>query len=224
MKAAAFLEAVRASVATKRLPDPGPDPRPRIEPPPLDDVESDFRAAAVAAGASVHSATDEAEARALVARLVEEAGARNFLSWDGAEIPVPGLLESLESAGFARMDSDVPGEPEGRRERQLGYFDCAVGITGADAGLAATGSLVLGSGPGRPRMASLIPTVHIALLRPGDIRPSLRDWLAEKPTDAADVANLTVITGPSRTADIEMVITHGVHGPRHLQIVLVPAH
>ena len=70
-------------------------------------------------------------------------------------------------------------------------------------------------------MASLIPLVHIALLREQDISPSLSHWIADNPTAAANTSNLVVITGPSRTADIEQILNLGVHGPKYLHVLVV---
>jgi L-lactate dehydrogenase complex protein LldG len=70
-------------------------------------------------------------------------------------------------------------------------------------------------------MASLIPLVHIALLRSADISPSLSHWVAEHPEAARQTSNLVFVTGPSRTADIEQVLNLGVHGPKHLHVVLL---
>jgi L-lactate dehydrogenase complex protein LldG len=77
------------------------------------------------------------------------------------------------------------------------------------------------SGAGRPRLASLLPPVHVALVRRAQIVASLGAWLDEQPTRPAEAANCVVITGPSRTADIEMTLTRGVHGPRSIHVVFV---
>jgi L-lactate dehydrogenase complex protein LldG len=115
----------------------------------------------------------------------------------------------------------VPSDAVGRRTRQESYYDCAVGITGAQAGLADSGSVVVASGHGRSRMASLIPSLHIALLRRDRLWPSLAHWIHARPDALGTEANWTVITGPSRTADIEQVLTLGVHGPREVHVLLV---
>ncbi|NJM07312.1 LUD domain-containing protein, partial [Candidatus Gracilibacteria bacterium] len=86
--------------------------------------------------------------------------------------------------------------------------------------------LLLRHGPGRPRIASLLAPVHIAVVRPTQLVRGLGAALAtlrERYGDALfrDTSNLTLITGPSRTADIEMTLTLGIHGPRELHVVLV---
>ena len=94
-----------------------------------------------------------------------------------------------------------------------------VGVTGALAGIADTGSLVLVGGEGRPLTASLLPDIHIAILRVSDLVPTLSDALRRPEVDNSPAA--VIITGPSRTADIEMTLTIGVHGPKELHVFLV---
>jgi len=91
-----------------------------------------------------------------------------------------------------------------------------VGVTKAVCGLADTGSVLVTDGKGDPLKASLLPEVHIAILRSADIYPSLPDAMPlVKNTSAA-----VFITGPSRTADIEMTLTIGVHGPKEIHVFL----
>jgi L-lactate dehydrogenase complex protein LldG len=97
---------------------------------------------------------------------------------------------------------------------------------GADAGIAESGTLVLRSGAGRGRLASLLAPVHIAVLRSAQIVRGLGAALAllqsrYGPDVFADSSNLTLITGPSRTGDIELTLTLGVHGPREIHVVLI---
>ncbi len=89
-----------------------------------------------------------------------------------------------------------------------------VGVTKAICGLADTGSILQADGLGSPLHASLLPEIHIAVLSPADLLPSLPDamhFVKEKRAAA-------FITGPSRTADIEMTLTIGVHGPKEIHI------
>ena len=85
-----------------------------------------------------------------------------------------------------------------------------------------TGSIALVSGPGRGRLASLLPPVHVALVRRVSMLRSLPDLLLERPDLATAGSNLVCITGPSRTADIEHTLSRGVHGPKEVHVVLIP--
>lgn len=94
-----------------------------------------------------------------------------------------------------------------------------VGITTADAFLAETGSLVISSGPGKSRMASLLPPVHIAILPMARMTTDIFTWM--KTHDRQFPANTVLVSGPSKTADIEQTMSVGVHGPKKLIVVLV---
>ena len=77
-----------------------------------------------------------------------------------------------------------------------------------------TGTLVLQSSAGKPRAVSLLPRVHLAIVRPEMMRADMHQVFAE----AKERHYLLFITGPSRTADIELTVTLGVHGPRNLYV------
>lgn len=157
----------------------------------------------------VHLPTSQVEAIQVILNLLGDE--RRVLCWDFAHIPLPGLEEAFAAHGILVS--------EGR--------DATVrtGITGADAALAATGSLVLLSGAGKPRLASLLPAVHIAVIHQSQILADLETWIAtlrKKGLDAFQgAASAMIISGPSRTADIAMQLTLGMHGPRELQIVIL---
>lgn len=91
---------------------------------------------------------------------------------------------------------------------------CDLGVTEADFAIPDSGTLGLLSGPEKPRAVSLLPAVHLALLTPAALRPDLHQVFAE----AQHHGYLILITGPSRTADIELTLTLGVHGPRELYV------
>jgi L-lactate dehydrogenase complex protein LldG len=93
-----------------------------------------------------------------------------------------------------------------------------VGITGVDCAIAETGSLVLSAGPGRPRGVSLLPRLHIALVRESQLvpHPGLA-WPSQRQLPTA----VQFITGPSRTSDIENDLSIGVHGPARVLAIVV---
>ncbi len=179
-----------------------------------------FRAELEALAARVYGPLDADGAAEQVVRLVRERGVFEVLTWGEGEIACPPLGDRLERASIRLMPGDVPNE--GDRQAVLARLaTIEVGITGADAGLADTGSIVVSSGPGRPRNASLLPPVHIAVLRTSRIYPTMHEWLlAEGAAQVREAANVVVITGGSRTSDIELQLTLGMHGPRELHVVL----
>lgn len=92
--------------------------------------------------------------------------------------------------------------------------ECDLGITEADYLLPETGTLVLRSSAEKPRAVSLLPRLHLAIVRHSMLRADLAQVFAE----AQGSPYLLFITGPSRTADIEMTVTLGVHGPKALSV------
>lgn len=97
--------------------------------------------------------------------------------------------------------------------------DAEVGVTGADYGVAESGTLVVVAGPHRPRSGSLLPPVHVAVLREDRIVADLFELVGQLGPLATGVV---LATGPSRSADIEMSLAVGVHGPGTVHVVLVP--
>lgn len=92
------------------------------------------------------------------------------------------------------------------------------GITAADALLAETGTVVCSSGPGRSRMVSLLPPVHIVICSADRFTTDVFTWLAAH--DGRWPANTVLISGPSKTADIEQTMSVGMHGPKQLITVI----
>ncbi len=95
------------------------------------------------------------------------------------------------------------------------------GLTGALAGIAETGSIVLAGGHGRPLTASLVPSMHIAVLDASRLVATVAEALALPAVRACSAG--AIVTGPSRTADIEMTLTIGVHGPGEIHVILATA-
>lgn len=145
-----------------------------------------------------------------------------ILAWSAAELGLAGLDAALAAAGVERLDPAVPEREPGRGEQLGRLAGAAVGLTGALAGIAETGTLVLASGPGRPRLAWLLPLHHVALLSRARLLPTLESAIESRPEVWSLGAELALVTGPSRSGDIELVLTRGVHGPRELTVVLVP--
>jgi L-lactate dehydrogenase complex protein LldG len=99
-----------------------------------------------------------------------------------------------------------------------------VAITGALAGIAETGTLVVASGPAHPTSLNLLPETHVVVLREADVVGPLEEVFARlraRYGDGAMPRTVNTITGPSRTGDIEQELELGAHGPRRLHIVLV---
>lgn len=201
-----ILARVRAAQRTGHVPEarmPSRESAPASRPPAecLDRFRSELDALGVA---SYLEATD-ADVRARVGALV--AGQR-VLAWHGDRLPY-----AVGSILGACAGADSPREVQAAAE---------IGVTGCEAAIAETGSLVLLSGPGRSRAVSLLPPVHLAIVRRSDLCFSLGEYLQTASSAVAGAASCTLVTGPSRTADIELTLTLGVHGPGTVIVVIGP--
>jgi L-lactate dehydrogenase complex protein LldF len=134
--------------------------------------------------------------------LLQEKGIDRVQVWES----VPGLEEAaLTEAGIS-----VQHEADEKIK---------AGITGTLAGIVETGTIVIPGGEGQPLTASLLPEVHIAILRAADILPSVEAALSLP--KVAESPGVVLVSGPSRTADIEMTLTIGVHGPGELHVFVI---
>jgi L-lactate dehydrogenase complex protein LldG len=216
----ARMQAVlRAAVGRAMLPDASvdhPGSLPLSDPPA--DLLARFTAELTTLGGAVHHA---AGADGVVALLLQICGARErrVLMWDEAGLPIANLPTALVRAGIS-IDTQTEGDLESR-DRRGELAAATIGLTGADALLAETGSVVVVSGPGRGRLASLLPPVHVALVTRALLTDSLPSLLARRPDLVTRGANFVCITGPSRTADIEHTLSRGVHGPGEVHVVFV---
>lgn len=145
-----------------------------------------------------------------------------ILSWAPEELPIPGLDVSFSQAGIELIAAGDIHDPDERRRAA----DIAIGLTGVDAAFAATGTLAFAAAAGRSRLASLLPHRHIALVPLSRIHPTPEAWLQELRSAGQLTAllrrsrQLLFVTGPSKSADIELNLTLGVHGPRTVHAVL----
>jgi L-lactate dehydrogenase complex protein LldG len=137
--------------------------------------------------------------------LVAENGIRKATLWHSPLFEQLGLEQTLRSLGV-----DLVSPTADKHEMAL----CDLGVTEADYLLPETGTLVLRSSAEQPRAVSLLPRIHLAIVRPEMLRSDLHQVFAE----AKDSHYLVFITGPSRTADIELTVTLGVHGPKNLYV------
>lgn len=156
-------------------------------------------------------------AQTAVASVVDEFK-QNLEAVDGHCILVNGPIEIEEAVnrivkGKSIATSDAPPSTKD-------LFKYEVGITSAQAGIAETGTLVLDSSVERNRLVSLVPPVHVAILDASRIYPTLADALSFLQSGKEVSPAVTFITGPSRTADIELTLAIGVHGPQELYVII----
>ncbi len=133
----------------------------------------------------------------------------------GLERAVPGGVRNHRPARGARA-----ALPTATALREL----CAaadVGITSADYALADTGTLVMLSSAQEARLISLLPPAHIAVVPLERMLTGLDELFTVLPNPAEQTSSMVLITGPSRTADIEQILVRGVHGPGQITVILV---
>lgn len=126
----------------------------------------------------------------------------------------------LAECGITRL----PGVRSGITDREELRQVCAsadIGITGADYALADTGTLVMLSTRREARLISLLPPAHIAIVPRQRILTGLDELFSVLPNPAEESSSMVLITGPSRTADIEQILVRGVHGPGQITVLMV---
>jgi L-lactate dehydrogenase complex protein LldG len=221
-----IAERVRSGSA--RAPSPVPHPRPDTRPPggvgPVDmaTIAGRFEQAWAALAGHVHHARKRDDVLRIVLDICGRHDASTVLTWDDANLEMSGFADGLASAGVNCDTGCVPDGSEERAERLVRLAAIPVGITGARGAIAESGTIAVVSGPGRSRLASLLPPVHVALLQSDRIYATLPDFLGAHPDVTDEGSNLVLISGPSRTADIEMTLTRGVHGPGEVHVVVRP--
>ena len=125
----------------------------------------------------------------------------------------------LAECGVTALEGVRSGITDGEELRDLcATADC--GITSADYALADTGSLVMIAGPREARLISLLPPIHIAVVPAERILTGLDELFTLVPNPAEVTSSMVIITGPSRTADIEQILVRGVHGPGKLAVIV----
>lgn len=223
-----FLNRIRTSLQHTFLPAASPD-HPgsfggyTFDPAaPTSQLIDQFRQELEALSGYVHVLTETAEAAPTILQILQQHQADRLITWDETYLELPGLLATLTQAGIRLEDSFTPPDGSERAARLAQLDGVKVGLTGADGGLADTGAIALISGPGRGRLASLLPPVHVALLSVKKLYPSLPAFLRANPDAMSAGSNLVFIAGPSRSGDIEMTLSIGVHGPGEIHVMMIP--
>jgi L-lactate dehydrogenase complex protein LldG len=187
-------------------------------------VEGDLSARMVAevnaAGGQGRGVRDFAAAGELISKLIQTEGVHSALCWRHPVLDRLQLADLLRSRNVAMHDYEslaALDEPA----RRTATLAADLGITSCDLAVAETGTLVMCARPGRERSASLLPRIHVAIITAEQIVPDLIDAFASLEADGEPPSNVTLITGPSKTGDIELELTTGVHGPGKWHVIVV---
>lgn len=171
-------------------------------------------------GGEAHLASGPEEARAVALTALTSRGVTEAVSWQSQALSDMGLPEAARGEGITWLEAAPDVEPAAYRAAAA---RAGAGITTAEYALAETGTMALLSGPGQPRSASLLPPVHIALVPMARLLPGLPELfraLGPRMAGGGAPSALNLITGPSRTADIEHILVRKVHGPGEVVVVL----
>jgi len=144
--------------------------------------------------------------------LIKEKKLKSFSIWESEYLKEINLKQQLKDLGLKLITA--------KNKNRISKAD--IGITEVDYAIADTGTLVLLTNKNQPRSVSLLPPIHLAIVRPEKLVRNINDLfiiLKSKLDQTDDITScMTFITGPSRTADIELNLTLGVHGPKELYV------
>jgi L-lactate dehydrogenase complex protein LldG len=146
-----------------------------------------------------------AEIRGALENIVRDEQIKKATLWETRDLQDLGIADVLRDLGVEIVSPHA--------DKRV-VAECDLGITSADFAFPETGTLALRSSPDKPRVVSLLPRIHLAIITPNILRADLAPAFAELNGEGYWV----FVTGPSRTADIELVVTIGVHGPKALHV------
>lgn len=235
-----FLSRIRGEIAKRgrrfsaSVEDRPGDPRAAAEtvrrelakrwPATLDRFRSEFERV----GGVFHRARSLEAVPQVIAGIARQREARRLVAWSPHELGAD-LGPALAARGLepVAMPAGTVQDPQERARLRRLVADAELGLTGVDLAIAETGTLVMRSGPGRHRSTSLLPPYHVALFDRTVLVESLSQagifleaWHAGgEPEDVGAIVSF--VTGPSRTADIELTLTRGVHGPKEVHAIFV---
>jgi L-lactate dehydrogenase complex protein LldG len=175
-----------------------------------------------AVGGTATIVSDYAAARAALEQLLRAASASSAVCWQHPVLDELGLAELLRGMQIHRHDFAELSLLAPPQQREV-LLACDVGITSVTRAIAETGTLMMCHEPGRERVASLLPILHVAIVHESQILPDLFDAIGLLIDAGPDKlpSNIALITGPSKTGDIELQLTTGVHGPRDWRVIIV---
>jgi L-lactate dehydrogenase complex protein LldG len=175
---------------------------------------------ASAVRAQVHRLTDKGQ---LVEKILE------ICAHQSGEIALSGPTlfgnTDVRAELGARGLSIFTDNQAGHEQTVAGLASCAVGVTAAEYAIAETGTIVLSSDEPDALLVSLLPPLHIAVVRSEQMIATMDEALArigrERMGPGSSTRSVTLITGPSRTSDVELVLSIGVHGPKELHVIIL---
>ncbi|MCH7950839.1 MAG: lactate utilization protein [Candidatus Dadabacteria bacterium] len=164
---------------------------------------------------NVIEAGSEDEVKSFLQDIIKEKELKSFAIWESQFLKEINLKQDFKDTGLKLITA--------KNKNRMANAD--IGITEVDYAIADTGTLVLLTDKNQPRSVSLLPPIHVAIVRPANLVRNIKDLfiiLKSRLQNSEDITScMTFVTGPSRTADIELSLTLGVHGPKELYVVIL---
>jgi L-lactate dehydrogenase complex protein LldG len=218
-----FLGNVRDALASATRPAAGGRPPPRIragERPMPTDLADNFCKGFTDAGGRASLVADDASALSQIVQIIENVGAKRILLGQGPVLGRLGVGERLTELGHGGVTGTVTLTASDARDV---FFGSDLSISGVDYLIAETGTVVVTARSEEPRSLSLLAPVHVAVADESQLLPDLFDLFDESVWQGQDgvPSCVTLITGPSKTGDIELRLVTGVHGPGEIHVIVI---
>ncbi|MGH7933961.1 MAG: LutC/YkgG family protein [Candidatus Binataceae bacterium] len=161
-----------------------------------------------------------AEVATKIGALARELGARTAALGESVEIDAEPIAKALQGAGVAVIRPQTTDD-DGRIALRNQIAGCDMGVAEAHYAVAATGTLAVVATPRRPNSLTLLPPINVIIVHADRVLSDLAAVVAALGAETFATHRVSLITGPSRTADIEKMIVLGVHGPKQLYVAMV---
>jgi len=207
---------LKAAAGTAAAPVAQPEPLPQVEYSHPEKIEK-LKTLMEAMRTEVHI-TSEQGWLDLLEDILRQRNIKDLLY--GPRSPIGAALQQKWQNSNEGLPELVPYDVEVEEIKER-VFNVAAGITSTLGGIADTGALILWSSEEEPRLMSLVPPIHIAILQADKIYNSLLEVMQKENWSANMPTNAFLISGPSKTADIELILAFGVHGPKELIVLVI---
>ncbi|MGA1598573.1 MAG: LutC/YkgG family protein [bacterium] len=170
---------------------------------------------------AVHTEVLECTSRGfgqVLRRIIREKNIERLLVGAGSEME--SKLQALKQRTPEKLPELVPYAEPIEQGKDL-LFEIDASITSVRSAIADTGSLILWPTPQEPRLMSLIPPIHLAVLKVSTIHNTLLEALRQEVWHEGMPSNALLVSGPSKTADIEQTLVYGIHGPKQLVVFML---
>lgn len=170
---------------------------------------------------AVHTEVLECTSRGfgqVLRRIIREKNIERLLVGAGSEME--SKLQALKQRTPEKLPELVPYAEPIEQGKDL-LFEIDASITSVRSAIADTGSLILWPTPQEPRLMSLIPPIHLAVLKVSTIHNTLLEALRQEVWHVGMPSNALLVSGPSKTADIEQTLVYGIHGPKQLVVFML---